>query len=566
MGDAASPVRATKPIDSIPQDAPSTAAASLLDLPYELFIEVLGYLSPASTLALRRLNRQSHAVLTRSDLCVSLIKQHFPLSLEARRINTPSSSSVNVDWAKVFATLARRYWHLGTAAPWRAMDIETDTSGCVAVHPWNRHLMLDERTSALQHPDPFWTFDAESGLLVYPAPDGLGLQLRDLHTNEQVEVPFSRTGRVLRRLRLKDGVVIVEWCEEDAFHALNERTSAHRHFATAFDVARTAQWDGILPVKDAPPSLSLWRVTFRSEWKIHYLGLPLTDHDRFFSAHNSTHYVVYIWQPNRSPYAEDDPLERLVMWDISSPSPYRPSLDPGNREKPETGGPTVVHRLVNSDLSVWGVRQSQTPRLRSLEIDNVTRDPYTGATTGSVFFHEEDHRWCTGPHASPIPPRLHSVRVTGIPLAGIGPKWLAECGVENGEGLTFCRRGLSTQQDTSRDMMHDEWPGYSACWRHDDFPYLTVAEVFDRKAGVRITARHCFMLETLSVHVRPKLRLNGVTSEGSGCDPDGEGITQDEVQFPDEWWDRLLGKGYIAGDERCVVGENAQGNITAIIF
>lgn len=164
----------------------------------------------------------------------------------------------------------------------------------------------------------------------------------------------------------------------------------------------------------------------------------------------------------------------------------------------------------------------------------------------------------------------------------------------------------------------------------------------DFKAGVRVTARHCFMLETLSVHARPSLlvrrglgygtgtgtvvsndtasaslagssplamstsvvqdsgrnnsdgdvmgvtqsvntRLNGKLKatgkngrkeeekkkrEGNGkrsVRDDGEDVDE-EVQFGDEMWDRLLGKGYICGDERWLIGEDREGSVTIVRF
>ncbi len=55
-------------------------------------------------------------------------------------------------------------------------------------------------------------------------------------------------------------------------------------------------------------------------------------------AHTATHYAVYFWQPNRSLY-QDDPIEQLAVWDISSPSPYRPSEDPTGDPRPRTESP-----------------------------------------------------------------------------------------------------------------------------------------------------------------------------------------------------------------------------------
>lgn len=48
-------------------------------------------------------------------------------------------------------------------------------------------------------------------------------------------------------------------------------------------------------------------------------------------------------------------------------------------------------------------------------------------------------------------------------------------------------------------------------------------------------------------------RLDGPTREG-------------EVPFANNFWNSLLGKGYICGSERWVVGEDAVGDITIVYF
>lgn len=125
----------------------------------------------------------------------------------------------------------------------------------------------------------------------------------------------------------------------------------------------------------------------------------------------------------------------------------------------------------------------------------------------------------------------------------------------------------------------------------------------DFAAGVRITARHCFMLETVSVCVRnacisvkPGLPLHMEVGEKDGEEDDnynnnnndddrrserkkenrnkghkgGKGSKRgrgEEVQFADEMWSQLVGKrGYLAGDERWVLGEDEEGRITVVRF
>ena len=661
------------------------AGTQLTDLPYTVFFDIVSLLPPRDALRCRRLSTAARRALTRSDLCISLALLHFPRSAEGRLLRRllrgdDHAALAAGDWAAVFARLARRYFHLGKAMPWRVTkartlrcggDGEGEGAGCLrGVTPWNRFLRLEGKTAPFHYWDPAWTFAPRDGLLVYPAqvegrrPRGgsrgqqkqqqqqhswMPYRARDLATRREVVVPFDVAGRVVRRVRLSDGILVFEWCEEQAYHALNAQEAAHRHFATAYDVTRLGPSPEIPQLGADARGCASWDVSFRSEWKIHYLGLPLSQHDRFFSTHNRTHYVVYIWQPTRSPWGEENPLERLIIWEIGEPSGYRPSEDPNERSKPPPGtsaGPRIVRRLINDELDAWGVRQRDTPSLRGLALDARTWDEATRSACGHVFFIEEEHRWEAGPHSNLVPPRIHRVWSTGIPLQGDGPRWLDDCGGRgngnggdgNGSGdddnspfMGFCwrgprnRRGSSRNRDAYEEEEEEEtWPGRAPCWRHEDFPYLTVSEVLDAAAGVRISARQCFMLETLSVHIRPRLRVQGVepsepsprrksNSSGPSASPsssssssdsssrrrsykrrgrrrrqprspgldDGggvgavmdfgpgaraEGPDGEEVQFADEVWEQLLGKGFICGDERWLVGEDGDGDVTILEF
>lgn len=212
---------------------------------------------------------------------------------------------------------------------------------------------------------------------------------------------------------------------------------------TSFDVSKTP------PPTGSTTDSWTWAVTFRSEWKLHFLGLPLNRSDRFFSAHTSNYYAVYFWQPNRSLY-QDDPIEQLAVWDISSPSSYRPSDDPRGYQRPSparaqttptglwsgwggvpsvrvsgsaesivadhktpsgsslaiaTAGPQVIRRMAWRELDFYGLRQRATPQLRNITLDD-----------RNLYVIEEEHRWADGQHSSLNPPRVHVVRCTGIPI------------------------------------------------------------------------------------------------------------------------------------------------------
>lgn len=73
--------------------------------------------------------------------------------------------------------------------------------------------------------------------MLYDVSSGLK-QIIDLESEE----------KIIRRIRFKDGVLVVEWCEHEPYHQLNENEMVYRHFATAYDVKRTddGQWTIIL--------------------------------------------------------------------------------------------------------------------------------------------------------------------------------------------------------------------------------------------------------------------------------------------------------------------------------
>lgn len=716
----------------------------IIDLPHDLFLLIVARLSARPAVLCRRVSRRWNAAFTDEDLSLQLLKWHFPRCREMRLLYAASAGAGGISeepsvpaatngcllaanndgsslhpvtvrhastWMTLFAQVAGRYHHLRTATPRSVEKIRLGAGSkevFYGVGTWDRYLRLDDKTAPFHYPDPSWCYGQEDGVLVYHVhPDEVTdvpparayvypWRLLDLESREEVEVPFPYDDdKIVRRLRLVQGVLVFEWCERLAYHQLNEREECHRHYVTAFNVTRTSVSRRSSARTAMDPTT--WTITPRAEFKFHFLGLPLNSLDRFLSAHTKTHYVVYVWQPNRSPWGEDDPIESVIIWDITSP----------------TSPPRIIRRMTWSTLAFYGVRQRSTPKLRCLGLDD-----------RNLYFVEEEHRWAQGGHSSLSPPRVHLVRSTGVPVipgpvqpppAGgdtgedrrgqsdddedqdeeeqvvQGPCWLDQCGANGDVNLSFCSRvearsrippsSISLQQQRQHQHQHlqqqqqqylpsptgpgiwhgslpatstptlsqelgaalrastTRWPGWAPCWRHEEFPYLTVSEMVDFKAGVRVTARHCFMLETLSVHVRPSLSVRGVGISGGGgggsssssskssnsssassssSSPGGQedvgngaggngaarersidtrlygklktmdrgwrkgkkvqgagqreratngaGVGGEEVQFSDEMWDELLGKGFICGDERWLVGEDREGRVTIIRF
>lgn len=704
----------------------------ITELPHDLFLLVISYLPARACVRCRAVNRRWHAAFTSELVSLLLLRWNFPRCRELRLAaaaasRSPSSTALPRNlraeltdiaehpnsWSSTFVEVACRYFHLNKAQS-RAVEklelaVSSRESGSAfsfwGVAPWNRFLRLNERTSNFHYPDPVWWYSQEDGVLVYPAAfdtsdpvppdrcDGHVYRIVDLATGQRVPVPFDVRLKHIRRVRLAQGVLVFEWAEALPYHSLNDRELVHRHFVTAFDVVRKPQ---------AATLGTTWTVGFRSEWKLHFLGLPLNRSDRFFSAHTSTHYAVYFWQPNRSLY-QDDPIEQLAVWDISTPNPYRPSEDPKGDKRPAvarapslptglwagqditaagrgygladsradserpkraslvdaTAGPQVIRRMAWRELDFYGLRQRATPRLRSLALDD-----------RNLYVIEEEHRWADGQHSSLSPPRVHLVRSTGIPVIPVpvsptqpaypiaarsandssavvdqhdfkpailsnimdgpvnGPMWVDSCGADGDVNMNFCSRvahadgtarastrpgvRLAPTPDSGHEHHSDQlrppsssehvgwpwafgeahsanpifstesarWPGWAPCWRHEDFPYLTVTEMVDFAAGVRVTARHCFMLESLSVHVRPTVAVKATAAPTTADQNDGGAESaarrssnakevaarSKEVYFPDEMWSELVAKGHIAGDERWIVGEDEKGRVTVVRF
>lgn len=419
------------------------------------------------------------------------------LAYSDKAVSSSSSSGVDVDvdWTTTLTTVASRYHHLRTATPRSVDKIRIGTAagdvGFLGVGTWDRYLRLDDKEAPFHYADPSWCYSQDDGVLVYHVhPEDVTDDVRayyypwrllDLETRTTFEIPFPHDDneRIVRRVRINDGVLVFEWCDRLAYHQLNDREECHRHFVTALDIARG-------------PSSSGWTMTERAEWKLHFLGFPLNQLDRFFSAHTATYYAVYVWQPNRSPWGEDDPIESVILWDISS-SP-----------------PRIIRRMTWSTLAFYGVRQRSTPKLRHLALDE-----------HNLYFVEEEHRWAQGGHSSLSPPRGHLVRCTGIPVIPPppmavnepgdeeeeaivqGPHWFDQCGADGDANLSFCTRlsvpptnsseitspgiwnhhhytieephkaVLTQEREAAARVATTRWPGWAPCWRHEEFPYLT---------------------------------------------------------------------------------------------
>ncbi|KAI1130431.1 hypothetical protein F5Y10DRAFT_235654 [Nemania abortiva] len=521
------------------QHSPRKLKETMFDLPglpLDIFLLIVSYLSPTECVLYRRVSRSWNAALTNHEASRHLMRQNFPRVREMRTVvGAPDRST----YTHIFSKVARRYAYLRSARPREVerLEIHSDPNGCTVFRgfePWRRWLRWNGNEAVFQHGDPSWSLD--DGLLVYMEEESGHYVAYDLETGRRFPVPFEGAGKIVRRIRLAERTLVIEWCEREPYDGrlLHDEVVIHRHFATAFDVRRPTE-SGLA---DASGPCS-WEIRFRCEW--HIPSLPLDSEGRAFSAHTATHYAGYFWE-HAGPNANlRQPLERLAVWEIKDVQPYRPSEDPECVREPDTTQPRArVIQVFNLDF--LGIRQGSRPLLREILIDEA-----------NVYVHEEDHRWLVGPHSSASPPRHHYVRSIGIPFSGVFPRWVDECCIDDDIHLNFCPRAGSAARLGDSNGCDAAWPGRAPCWRHQDFPFLTVSEVVDATAGVRFAARQWFRMEAFSSFVLPRTELGDVDDTN-------------EARFADNVWKRLLGKGNIAGDERWLVGEDQFYNITILRF
>lgn len=498
----------------------ATASSGISSLPRELFLMIADYLDSRDIVRCRRVSRSWHDAFGNPSNLTPLLKRWFPLAREVRKLQEEGAldnpymvSQDDKYWRRIFDQVSARYDHLARGKPRSVQkfklceELHIGSRQWFQVQPWESHAShLTERVD-FTFAQAFWTY--EDGLLVYPSAELRCLMLLDLETDETFVVPFLISGKVIRRIRLQDRLLVIEWAEPQAFHWLNDSDGVHRHFASAFDIKR---------------SPSGWDVVFRNEWKIMFLGHPLSERDRFFSSHNNTYYTIYVWQPNRSLYTadEDAPIESLFVWDISKPSSYRPSMDPTGRWKDEADeGPSIVARFGFRELGFYSVRQRGCPAIMKLEVNS---EAHTVDITENV---------CTGPLRHDANPLEWTSRVqtTSIPFLGHGPCWRRDAGV-----VFPPYRGNSGMQ--------------TAPFTSDDPWYTGVSEAADEQAQV------FFRLQFLD----RCWRWNSMRSVLSIRTPRSS-ITLSHAESSE-----IAAKGKICGDERFVIGENQDKELVIFRF
>ena len=513
-------------------------------LPEDIFWMLFEYLAPIDIVCCLSVSRAWRHAFRNPSILLHVLKKCFPLAREVRKLHEDGAFEAGYyiageDMGTLFCRVACRYHHLTRGKPRSVQKFDlcedfgeaTGEREFFPVPPWESHASQMIRVDC-HYSEAFWAY--EEGLLVFPSADDHQFVLIDLEsgTDNVAVVPFSITGKVIRRVRLRQRVLVIEWAESSAFHWLNETDGVHRHFACAYDVARNDDDE------------TAWRVTFRNEWKIMFLGQPLSSRDRFYSCHTKSHYGFYVWQPNRSLYTADDdaPIESLTVMDISTPSMYRPSLDPMGRIKEQlcsdaecprkgrdNGGPRVVSRFSFRELDFFLVRQRGLPRIQNFEI---TDDGLSIQVTESVLTMLPVHP-LYDPNAW-----LAVVHNITFPVSGIGPCWCRR----TSEVFPPYRGNSSLRSSRPLTAASNGYDNGNEPW------FTVISEAADRDARVY------FRLHFLRAHL-PDLHVGLSIRTPSTCLL---------ARMPDFY--PLVAKGKIRGNERFLVGENYMRQVVVYRF
>lgn len=477
----------------------------LPSLPTELFWLILDLLEPKDLIRCRRVCREWNSTFSHPNILLPVFKKHFPWTREVKDLQTASygnddSSERAASIRHAFDSVVSRYDHINRGKFRSSQKYQLCSEyGPSAelewfpVQPFDVHCSQYHGKVDRLFKEAMWTY--EDGLLVYPDHNAQLFVLLDLERDTKSYVPFFFRGKVVRRVRLQKRVLVIEWAEPKAFHWLNESDGVHRHFASSYDVTPSTKEDGT------------WDISLRNEWKIMFLGHPLSERDRFFSSHTKTHYVIYIWQPNRSLYTaeEDAPIESLVVWDISKKSGYRPSLDPtGSQTGPEVDlSPSIVARFGYQELEHFDARQRGFPAVQQLEI---TDDGQSVYITENVRIFGDDEPQAEG---------ISQTGIIGIPVAGIGPynRFVHDY------ILTVYRSNDNFQQMPLFEYMsfYDTWHSVIAQMTDPDSGVIFRLHFQDNES-VRKGDMVYLTIETGEKLITQEARHLGGTAKISGCD------------------------------------------------
>lgn len=539
----------------------ASESTSVPGLPADVFVLIIEHLEVWDIVRCQMVSTAWFKAFSKPEFLRILLRKYLHVR-EARHLISngllaPLANGSDLRWRETFNKVACRYFHLTHGRPRTIQKYKTAIPSQMRLGHWfpvsawvYHESQPGGRLAHLTPPDPyeshklclgergylfrnaFWSY--EDGLLVFvPAqPVNVGhhtdqmlresasatfvFVMLDLESRRGLQVPFDINGKVVRNLRLKERTLIIEWAEKDPYHALNNSEYVHRHFASCYDIKPQTNVDGEIAGR--------WTITFRSEWKLHFLGLPLNHQDRFFSAHTKDHYAVYFWQPNRSMYTgdEEQPIECLIIWEIAQPRRYLPSMDPGGKHKPGNvrGGPLIVFRFDYRSLQHYGIRQGSSPSLIKFLLDSAQHTitfRENVCIAGQGYFDPAERLWCA--------------RTTTILFRGEGPHLRREW-----DGNLPAYRGNCSMETSDVP--------------EPDARFLSIMDVVDDKAPVRFSLAETVFTGRDAQNMA-FVRIRALESMA----------TLDESTTK-----QIAHIGKIAGDERFLIGQNDSHEIVVLRF
>ena len=525
--------------------------SSLTDFPEDIFVLIFDYLQIWEVARCQMVSKSWRQAFSHEEHLHKVLNK-YPAArrVSDSRSTTTEKAPLQPSLDEAFRSVASRYYHISHGKA-RQVDRHTLAPSEQFGHyyhigQWDYHesqpggrLYYENATHlsrASAKPYLFratmWTYS--DGLLVFAPTQSARyagateiLALMDLETDLSYPVPFNISSRVIRNLRLHDRTLIVEWAERDPFHNLNDMEQVNRHFASCFNVVRSSS--------STCAQQDQWVVQLRSEFKLHFLGLPLNSRDRFFSTHNEKHYCVYFFQPNRSMYSgdEDLPIESLFVWDISKPSKYLPSQDPSGQHRPahSRDGPHIIARVPYTGLEYFGIRQQSHIRLMLISVDTPTATLTWRENTciaGQGYFDPAERLWCA--------------KTTAFPFLGQGPQLQREW-----DGYLPPYRGHGSMESADIDESAlEKW-------------FLPVMDIVDDQTGVRLSLiETCFTGIMMENKLMLRIKVPWLNEE----DEEGAYVMLKDDDLVRE----ISAMGRIAGDERWIIGQNERMELVVLKF
>jgi hypothetical protein len=224
----------------------TAVAMDITALPNDIFLLIVEYLLPLDLISNRRVSKAFYAAFTETELNRHVLLQHYPRVRELRKLKAGNE----VNWSHLFAQVAARYFYLKAGKPRSVEKLALERSFVVPtwarhypVATWQRHLQFEEKVAPFHYPDPLWTYD--DGILIFPSAKADRYELYDVGNGKITGINFEPEGKIVRRIRLKERILVVEWCEQEPYHQLNENEMVYRHFATAYNIChddKTGSW------------------------------------------------------------------------------------------------------------------------------------------------------------------------------------------------------------------------------------------------------------------------------------------------------------------------------------